>query len=298
MLTIFANFRIDSTERLENMKRSFYSFHNAKIENWVLNIRGNKKKEAKEFLEKNITQNYKIFMNNSPNGWFYDSRNLCSNYLSDYIFCWNEDHINVNTIDEFNNLIEKIKKNNIDQFFYSWFHLGNLPKTFQIDELKRDEDLLFLNYNYKTHKKRLEKIKKEKLISISFIITLQSIFKKNFFLKIINSNDPFLKRWSKYTPFDFEKNYHDIHWLPFRLGCPNKELFACIDDDHGQNGYSLKNRNETIKKIKINHLNFKNKTLIRNFYLILRYPFSKFWILNREIINRIYAYAKYLNLFN
>ena len=62
MLTIFANFRIDSTERLENMKRSFFSFHNAKIKNWVLNIRGDKKNEAKEFLEKNITQNFKIFM--------------------------------------------------------------------------------------------------------------------------------------------------------------------------------------------------------------------------------------------
>ena len=44
-------------------------------------------------------------MNNSQ--WMVcSSRNLL-NYLSDYIFCWNEDHINVNTIDEFNNLIEK-----------------------------------------------------------------------------------------------------------------------------------------------------------------------------------------------
>ena len=296
MLTIFANFRIDSTERLENMKRSFFSFHNAKIKNWVLNIRGDKKNEAKEFLEKNITQNFKIFMYNSSNGWFYDTKNLCSNYLSDYIFCWNEDHVNVNTIDKFDYFIEKIKKNNIDQFIYSWFHLGNLPKSFEIDELKKDEDLLILNYDYKIHRKRLEKVKKEKIFSTSYIITLQGIFKKNFFLKIINSNDPFIKRWNRFTPFDFEKNYYDIHWLPFRLACPNKELFACIDDDHNQDGYSLKNRNKTVKKNKVNRFNFKNKTLIRILYLILRYPFSKIWIINREIINRIYAYAKYFKL--
>ena len=38
------------------------------------------------------------------------TQNLCSNYLSDYIFCWNEDHVNVNTIDKFDYFIEKIKK--------------------------------------------------------------------------------------------------------------------------------------------------------------------------------------------
>lgn len=293
MLTIFANFRIDTAERLEKMKRSFYSFHTAKIKNWVLNIRGDKKNEAKEFLEKNITQNFKIFTYNSPNGWFYDSKNLCSNDLSEYIFCWNEDHINIDTIDKFNFYLEKIKKNNIDQFIYSWFHLGNLPKSFEIDELKKDEDLLFVNYDYKLHKKRLEKLKKEKLIANSYIITLLGIFKKNLFLKIINSNDPFIKRWSKYTPFDFEKNNYDIHWLPFKLACPNKEFFACIDDDNGQDGYSLNNRGKNIKKNKIIDLNIKNKTLIRIVFLILRYPFSKVWIICREFINRIYAYAKY-----
>ncbi|NQU32110.1 MAG: hypothetical protein HQ521_02650 [Bacteroidetes bacterium] len=58
----------------------------------------------------------------------------------------------------------------------------------------------------------------------------------------MNKNDPKLRRWPKETPFDFEKNDKDLHWLPIKMAISKDELFACIDDDNGIPGYSLQSR--------------------------------------------------------
>ena len=49
-LAVFANFRIDSHERLKRMKDSYYSFHKTKINQWIINIRGEYKNSAAKFL--------------------------------------------------------------------------------------------------------------------------------------------------------------------------------------------------------------------------------------------------------
>ena len=55
LLDIFANFNIDSLERLKRMKDSFNSFYNLELINkWVINIRGEFKAEAKKFLKKKL----------------------------------------------------------------------------------------------------------------------------------------------------------------------------------------------------------------------------------------------------
>ena len=47
-ISVFANFFIDDVERLKKLKYSFFSFKGAKINNWVINIRG-KYKNAEAF---------------------------------------------------------------------------------------------------------------------------------------------------------------------------------------------------------------------------------------------------------
>ena len=53
-LAVFANFRIDSMERLQRMKDSFQSFHHAKIEQWVVNIRGEYQDSALYYLNEKL----------------------------------------------------------------------------------------------------------------------------------------------------------------------------------------------------------------------------------------------------
>ena len=63
MITIFANFRINDEERFQNLQKSFFSFYKSNINNWIINIRGNKKDEVCKFLEKNILQTMKDLSN-------------------------------------------------------------------------------------------------------------------------------------------------------------------------------------------------------------------------------------------
>jgi hypothetical protein len=51
-----------------------------------------------------------------------------------------------------------------------------------------------------------------------------------------------LPRFSQETPFNIEKRPFRIDMLPFVLGVPKQEVFACIDDNLGVPGYSLVER--------------------------------------------------------
>ena len=73
LLDIFANFNIDSQERLKRMKDSFHSFKDFdQINKWVINIRGIFKNDAKKFLKKKLKNNIIFFHLNSKKGWFYN----------------------------------------------------------------------------------------------------------------------------------------------------------------------------------------------------------------------------------
>ena len=53
-LCVFANFFIDNDERFQRMKDSFHSFRDVDPDEWIINIRGRLKKQAGDFLYKNI----------------------------------------------------------------------------------------------------------------------------------------------------------------------------------------------------------------------------------------------------
>ena len=48
-----------------------------------------------------------------------------------------------------------------------------------------------------------------------------------------------LRKYPKETPFNLEMEPYRYDILPFKLGLPKEELFACIDDSHGYENYSL-----------------------------------------------------------
>ena len=91
--------------------------------------------------------------------------------------------------------------------------------------------------------------------------------RKEFFIYILELNRPFLNRWPKKYPFDFEKKIKDLYHTELRLALPKEELFVSIDDNAGEDSYSLISRNlypnrinrDELKKIENNELSFKNK---------------------------------------
>ena len=250
-ITIFGNIFINDKLKLEMLKISFGSFNQANIARWLINIRGRYSSEAIQYLKKNIMQEVIFFELNSEEGWFHDSRIMSEKINSEYIFLWLEDQANISDNDYFNNIVNDMNKTNSDCLLYSAFFFDEQIKSFDNCPTVQTENIIFCDYTLDLHKKRIknidnilpinksENIKYSKYKASTYIISMPSIFSKKIFLKILENKDLLFKRWSKMTPFDFEKRETDISWLPIRTALPKKEFFATIDDNHGYLGYSL-----------------------------------------------------------
>ena len=293
-ISVFANIRINDHLRFERLKLSLKSFKNYNFKNWVINLRGSYRKEVGQYLYANIPNDkIDLTIQDTSGNWFADSQNIYKKILGKYVFIWNEDHINITNLKNFGEIVEEIYQNDVDQFRYTWFHNGFDLKTANLSGFSNGNKIIYDNYNFEKHVKKLEISKKLSIKNDTFIVSLCSIFKTTFFKKILFSNDPIIKRWKKNTPFDFEKCKYDIHWLPFKLAYPKKEFFASIDDNHGEDGYSLVDRGLIDKNISDMSKSYKKKKniTIQNIFL---YPFRILKIIIREIINYTYARIVFL----
>lgn len=233
---VFANFKIDNKERYQRMQDSFLSFKNLSAKKWVINIRGAYRDEAFIFLENHLGKKLNSYRLNSKKGWFHDTRLMLNDIDTDFVFFWIEDHINMVDSSIYDEILTEMKGNNCDYLGYSFHHKKYLKKF----ELLPSKKCRHLNLYY-MDKKNI-KIIENKIGNYFYIISACCFMSLKLFRKIILSSHPFLKRWPKETPFDFEKRSTDFEFIPFNLGVSKFELFACIDDDHTVKGYSLISR--------------------------------------------------------
>ena len=299
-ITLISNFRIDSQERFSRMKDSFFSFKDANIYEWIINIRGPYKEETEFFLRKNLKQNLKIFNKESKLGWKTDTKSITKYINTSHVMYWVEDHICIGGYQVFNKIISEIIENKIDYLSYSFFKFGKNLNSFSETVHENKNHLILVNYDKKTHNLRSKYINKFDL-EPSYLVSMCSITSKELFIDLVTKKDPWIPRWTKLVPFDFEKNQYDVHWLPYKLGVLKQEVFASIDDDNDCFGsslasrglydtnisreYMLDNRNKTFKlKFKL-----KNQILKYNIVKNIYYNIVKFIIYVREKINSLYA---------
>jgi len=237
-LTIFANFRINNEERYQRMKDSFDSFKDINAQKWVINVRGSYKLKTILFLRENLGEKLYPHLIESGKGWFYDTKSMLHQIDTDFVFFWIEDHINMTDIKKYDNILLEMKKNEVDNLLYSWWHDGT-RKILKYINGKQTNNLNIYDMSLDNVHKIEKNIRRP-----FYIVSAVSISSLKFFSKIINTDHPKLKRWPKKTPFDFEKKSTDTKFLPFNFALPKCELFASIDDDNGAKGYSLINRRQ------------------------------------------------------
>ena len=271
LITIFANIKIDDIQRLNRFKKSFFSIEGIKPDLWVINIRGKFRKFAYAFLNTNIKKNKLILFDlNSKQGWFYDTRKMLPYIKTKLVFIWNEDYILKEKLKCIHNIIKDMNTLKIDQFTYGSLY----PDNYKLFKLLGCKETKYFFYKRFSKKSRLifNKFKKKMNIN-SFIISLPTILNLKTFKKVLLSDHPPLKRWSKYTPFDFEKGPFDYDFLPITTAFPkNIHLFEDIDYDRVGSSVYLKN----------------GKYMLKKKYLILKiiiFPVKKVIIFLRETIN-------------
>ena len=232
-LAIFANFFIDNEERLQRMKDSFNSFKDIKPKEWVINIRGSLKHKAGNFLKKELGEELNLFYLQSKQGWMYDSLIISKKINSDYVLYWIEDHILIAYPKDLENCIIEMKEYLVDQLWYSFF-LNNTKQRFDlIASQKFGKYIKFIKLD------SVNCLKIRKSVGEFYTVSGSSIMCNKFFIKILSSSKPYIKRCHRNLPFDFEKTSSDNFSSVIWTALPNRELFVPIDDDHGEPGSSL-----------------------------------------------------------
>ncbi len=229
-LTIFANFFIDTEERLLRMKDSLQSMKGINVDRYVVNVRGRFAGPAISYIQCNI-QPLSISSMESSTGWFHDTSKLSRLITTSYVLLWIEDHICMSP-ESINGIVDKMEQCEVDILTYSFWQEGKFLERYgEIDQVDAELVTWFDHTS----------VVNDQLVNRSYLISYASIMKKSLFDKIVDDGGS-EGRWSKMKPFDFEKAPSDTKWLPLRRANPKKELFASIDDDHGEIGSSLQGR--------------------------------------------------------
>lgn len=285
-LAIFANFFIDNAERLQRMKDSFHSFKNSNPNQWVINIRGQLKYQAGEFLKKEIGKKLDLSYLQSGRGWFCDSKIISSKIFSNYILFWIEDHILISKPEVLNNCIAEMSEFKVDQLWYS-FLTKEIKARFNILKLYKKGKYITVT---KLDLDGCSKIR-NKLNNDFYTVSAVSIMNRDFFMKVLSSYKPYLKRWPRHLPFDFEKKSSDKISPIIWHSLPNQELFVAIDDDRDEIGYSLISRGLYPNRIYRNYLKvieYKNlyiwKIKIKNFF---SGKYTIYFLLGFRYLNRL-----------
>ena len=273
-VTVFANIRINSPDRLRHLKDSFFSF-NTISDDWLINVRGDLRLEAIKFLKEQLGAKMTLFeLLDDSAGWIPNSLKMLSEAKYKYILLWNEDSINIASQELLFNAIKEMKEKNADYMLYTHFPYwrdrfnSNLnsglihPGKFidyvdlNIDSIKilfPVQDRLCIVSSPSVFKKsfleRIMRIEKDKLPMFvtnnlyRFMTLLNWLgikFNQRKGYDLINKLLFFkLRRFPKETPFELEITQDRLYVLPYRVAVPKSELFVCIDDDFGIPGYSL-----------------------------------------------------------
>lgn len=263
-ICVFANFFIDNEERLQRMKDSFKSFKGIDAFEWRINVRGSLKEKAGGFLLNALGTRLYLNYLNSKKGWFHDSLQIFNGCQSDYVFFWVEDHICLVQPEIIKEIISEMKDLRADQCLYSFLH-NQHTKIFQVvppDNVGSLIDVWTIN-------RKSASVIQKTLGKDFYVTSMDTIMRRDIFLKILRSPKPFISRWPIHFPFDFEKLYNDGAIRDIRIALPKLEIFACIDDDHGVDGYSLISRGvypNRISRIELKGLEFPRLSIYSNFF--------------------------------
>jgi hypothetical protein len=243
-LAIFGNMRIDSQERLLRLKDSFQSFGDATRYDWYLRFRGEYGSQAREFLEDMRTDGARIeFPKADSSGrWLVDSLQMAEVIQSQYVLLWMEDHLCVGGQELLDQVVADMQQDRVDLLLYSFFFDGETLRSYAEIPSTDAVSLIVVDYDQVLHAERLATVAEKAMNAPTYIVSFASIMKLELFRRILSNPVSRSSRWPKDAPYDFEQPPDATGWLPLRVGVLKSELFASIDDDHGQPGYCLISR--------------------------------------------------------
>ncbi len=241
-ITILFNIRINDQKRADLFRNLLIQL--VKLPNLIfsIRIRGDLQDQVildcKDILKNNKCIKTRILIGSSYKDWCLDLLEQVALSPSEYFLIIPEDHQFISTIPFLDETLNDICENSVDFLALSFYpHYEIFVKNL----IARKPKLSISDYiNYWDLQKW--DIKSIPRSHRNYLLNLAGAYKKDLLVKVLVSNRPLLKKFSKETPFNFEQPPSQYWFLPIRWGYPKSELFACVDDDHSIPGYSLNSR--------------------------------------------------------
>jgi len=233
--TIIFNVRINSDERYRRLMLAIKSIPKIDGLNFSIRIRGSVKNVSFQLRHPSC-----IYSGSTWNEWNLDVIEQVTASPSNYYILMQEDHLLKMSQMDFTKLLSEVEACSVDYLPLS-FHphyeifVKELIRNFSPNESK--DGLIFWDLD----KQNYAKIN---LKNRNYPLNLVGVYKKELLLRVLIRSRPFYKQYSIQTPFNFERKPKETWFLPIRWAYPIDEVFACIDDDHGIEGYSLMSRGE------------------------------------------------------
>jgi len=180
-----------------------------------------------------------LVLNNSQSdvSWKLNLLEQVLNSSSKYFVLMQEDHSLVCDGNSLINALVEFKNLNLD-----FMPLSFLPQYNPLVNLFGANGLSFKHSGNIKYMHIDRKIAKKLKKNDNYLISLVGIFRRELLIKVLLSPHPFIKYFAADTPFDMEQRPSQKWFLPINWALPLHEIFGCIDDDHGVEGYSLISR--------------------------------------------------------
>ena len=234
-VSVFANFLIESPERLLRMQDTILPLLGFGFQNWVVNVRGDLAEKACSYIKEQVADELVLTSETNALGWLSQTFEMSANLKGDYVLIWLEDHMLMADHKTLSNVVTDMNKTSCDVLMSSWFTEAYHE---QYKPLTRSEETATM-ISYKLNEVTTKHICKEKL-SLVFVSSMTSIMTKDYFQ--LNARPQFIRCWPHETPFDFEISWFGRVKPDVVLGQAKLEIFASIDDSARSKTYSLIDR--------------------------------------------------------
>lgn len=186
----------------------------------------------------------KIQLGSNYSTWRLDTLSQVIRLRSSIVLLLQEDHWLVDPL-SLDQLLQDFEREKVD--FCPLSFQPQVSRALKGLERMPSDDTIFGGRQYFTQKPR------SKTLANEYAVSLVGAFKREKLISLLQLEDRFPIKYPVESPFLFEKRFSDPRIYPLVIAFPKREVFACVDDDHGVDGYSLMARGKVKTTRTISH---------------------------------------------
>ena len=222
-LTIYGNLKIDRIEKLEMLMKTLPQW----LDYWgaraFLRLRGSLADEGADFA-RNLA-GIECHVGAEFHQWRWQAQHDLEHVSTPYVFQYLEDHIPSSSAPPPLQVIDDLIRCDIDVLQYSWFQSYERQRTL-LRKLGAREGSTTQSITLEW--RSIPELRKQDPL---YFVSLPSIFRRDFYLRVLRSPRPWIRRFDPVTPFDVEQRPPSAWLMPMTYACVKSELGICLDDD-------------------------------------------------------------------